>query len=101
MLFFVVASSHAVNSDDGIIVFNPTLPGDTIPGVATFYHGVKITVEAGSTLWIGGTLDGASFDIIPGAKVKISQKAYTKLLQSESFVIPLGAELEFTYGIIK
>ena len=31
MLFFVVASSHAVNSDDGIIVFNPTLPGDTIP----------------------------------------------------------------------
>jgi len=52
-------------------------------------------------LWIGGTLDGVSFDIKSGAKVKISQNAYTKLLQNESFVIPLGAELEFTCGTIK
>ena len=70
-------------------------------GIATFYPGVKITVEAGSTLWIGGTLDGASFDIKPSAKVKISQNAYTKLLQNESFVIPLGAELEFISGTIE
>ena len=70
-------------------------------GIATFYPGVKITVEAGSTLWIGGTLDGASFDIKHGAKVKISQNAYTKLLQNGSFVIPLGAELEFIYGTIE
>lgn len=74
----------------------------SLTGTGTFYQGVTITLNSGCTLILdGGSYEGASFDIKPGAKVKITHNAYTKLLQNGNIVIPLGAELEYTSGTIK
>ena len=85
--------NHMVVQNSATLVLN---------GTATFYPSVKITIKSGSTLWIDGcSLDNASFDIKPGAKVKMSNNTYTRLLQNKNFVIPLGAELELIEGVIE
>lgn len=91
----LAANAMDSRSDDPINLI--PLFGDT-----TFYQGVTITLNSGCTLILdGGSYEGASFDIKPGAKVKITHNAYTKLLQNGNIVIPLGAELEYTSGTIK
>ena len=98
-IYFCVAISSDYDFEHDIYIVGGQLD---ITGNLTFPSHRKIVVWENGTLNINGaTLNNARIVVKPGGKVNITNGATINLRDTKSLVVPTGARLNISQGVIK